>query len=1187
MESRSSPLLGVAATKLFESVRLLPKSGNYTTPESGHGLWGNLREEMMQSFLSAADLEGWKVFTHTHGKSGKLRTREWNGHSGLKNQHHVSIEREMSKKSLYFLRDTDTYVDLLNLVQLGIPVMGTHFSPSAPSGVGPDYSWKSKNVDGQVFVEVSKGGSEIREYESWDIRDGTFIFCLSWEEQLKWRFNNRQWGKFFKKSNTRVIAKVSVVQHPVDMNRKLFAIIPERRIQKHHMIPFQKAFTSHVMAEVFGYEHFDRKRTTTPGFVTNQFNVSLNGKTTPVTAVAQSGVDGCVMVPSAVYRGMLSYANGKTTTKASEIASIRPYMAQLCAKASGENEWFRLLNPNLDTTTAGSLLFDAWVAGFKFPPIMPTSHILKHFCEKTTRKDGSTGYTYKVPKDFGLHYTPVNATFHEDGDTGKEYGRKVGPAILTVPSVAPTGGRASDAAGVAGRIDKVKNTAVPPARFIDYARDFSKHLLPDDNAYRHTLIPMDEIIESQDGKLQRIRNGKVMGEMLTTHKDKVLVKSFVKKEFYANINDPRLIAMMPTVHSLLTAQLVLSFKKDILDDEQWFCCGKTPTEISSRIHQVANLFPGRPLVEIDMSRMDGTISEWINNWIDRMNFNRYIHPEDADAVEKLVLLEANCPAIMTHGLKYDTGYARKSGSSINTVNHTLCVMATVYFTLREIVSDNKKRFTSEQAWNLARSITLACGDDVVLVTPFDDFTPKYEEVCKLLGLKAKVLELPYGSPVRFLGRLYENPVVSGRSIQDPARTVPKINLTVSPSDVSDAVAAYNKAVGYLVNDANTAIIGTYCSMLKHLALGEIGLGARATEELIDSDWYREKLKNDTPYWSNRDERGWPTFERKEDSYELVAYGLKALGLEINAEVVEKLDKEINVVRDAAIIGSITWESFTSGVLPDFAFDIPQLDPKVSALIGDKFVEVGSQTGPSVKDATDSSDKSDSQPSTSSSPGTLIRTLSSILNETEQTSSATTATSTPLASASLTKSTSAQQTQPNGNATPANADSSGQPSGKDGPGDGRPGSRGSKKKKQRRKSAKCGIESAADSSVGGSKSGDGNGKGDAACAGPPVSSSSASSGNSNSLSSTGLCQQRSLPPGPNSSGSNSGACGSKRSLPSGKSSAGTRPNDDEKSDSNGKRRRRRGRSRGGADGGGDRFGKCPPRTSAGLSSPSSV
>lgn len=47
-------------------------------------------------------------------------------------------------------------------------------------------------------------------------------------------------------------------------------------------------------------------------------------------------------------------------------------------------------------------------------------------------------------------------------------------------------------------------------------------------------------------------------------------------------------------------------------------------------------------------------------------------------------------------------------------------------------------------------------------------------------------------------------------MQDPLRTLPKLHLSMAPRGTSIEQAAFNRATGYLVTDANTPIIGAYC-----------------------------------------------------------------------------------------------------------------------------------------------------------------------------------------------------------------------------------------------------------------------------------------------------------------------------------------------------------------------------------------
>lgn len=136
--------------------------------------------------------------------------------------------------------------------------------------------------------------------------------------------------------------------------------------------------------------------------------------------------------------------------------------------------------------------------------------------------------------------------------------------------------------------------------------------------------------------------------------------------------------------------------------------------------------------------------------------------------------------------------------------------------------------------NAWESLGLIYGDYGVLEYVDPDLA---SSVAKRLGLTLKVDVANSGSIFRFLGRVFLDPWVDGKSIQDPARTYPKLHLTMSDSNVPINVAARYRADAYLVTDPFTPVISEWCHWVRrHYTITE-----------KDVEKYQMYLVNDRPF----------------------------------------------------------------------------------------------------------------------------------------------------------------------------------------------------------------------------------------------------------------------------------------------------------------------------------------------------
>lgn len=387
-----------------------------------------------------------------------------------------------------------------------------------------------------------------------------------------------------------------------------------------------------------------------------------------------------------------------------------------------------------------------------------------------------------------VHYQAINGLVHEDGRN-----TVVSCTPLIVPSaVAPVRSCNNDQECLRGRVESVRNTAVPSYRYARYAQEFSSLVVPRQGC--GVPISFDEVAELQGRPEQvaRREQGKT-----TVFLEGFLVRAFQKRETYGKITSPRNISTVPPSHQLLLSSYAYSFKRDCLKDLEWYHPGLHPREVSSRIHDLAQR---GPLFTKDFSRFDGTISAWLRLHVEQSCYLRWVNPEDRAMLMALLKQEVNARGITSHGLPYSTGASRLSGSPVTTDANTLINAFSSYAVFREL------GLGKNEAWE---SLGLYCGDDGVDMARTEHFVQVSEAVANDLGLKLTG-NLVNAGPVLYCGRVFCNPWVSLDSMQDPIRTLGKLHVSSAAMDVPLETALANKAFGYGVTDPRTPWLSEWC-----------------------------------------------------------------------------------------------------------------------------------------------------------------------------------------------------------------------------------------------------------------------------------------------------------------------------------------------------------------------------------------
>jgi len=189
-----------------------------------------------------------------------------------------------------------------------------------------------------------------------------------------------------------------------------------------------------------------------------------------------------------------------------------------------------------------------------------------------------------------------------------------------------------------------------------------------------------------------------------------------------------------------------------------------------------------------------------------MVISRAFPPDYADPALELHSRQYNQKARMSLGYSYDTGTSRCSGSPETSTFNTIDNAFHSYLSFRL----GEDALPPDEAF-AALNNAMYGGDDGIVA---DANGEKLERAAKLMGLRIKVVDFPFGSSgVNFLARVYSPYVWFGdlNSMCDLVRHLSKFHTTTPlPPSVTEIQKFVEKARGLRLSDANTPIIRQIC-----------------------------------------------------------------------------------------------------------------------------------------------------------------------------------------------------------------------------------------------------------------------------------------------------------------------------------------------------------------------------------------
>ena len=404
----------------------------------------------------------------------------------------------------------------------------------------------------------------------------------------------------------------------------------------------------------------------------------------------------------------------------------------------------------------------------------------------------------------------VDADF-EDAEAVQEDGKPVAAlaaAPLSIPGVSPTDCSNNDISCVRERIQKVRNSTEPAAKYVVWAAAFVEHIerkLQEVGMTTDTVdgkkvttirllnpVTAECIIEQQKRPAQRMRNELYLKDGRADEDRVARVKAFMKKEVYADAKAPRNISTVATTDTINLGRYTYPMKA-FLQVFDWYVPGSTPEQTANLIHAFCK---DRPLVaETDYSKFDGSLSPFLRELERSVMLKCFAKPHRAE-LARLLARDHQVKGRTKKGHRYETKASRLSGSQMTTVGNSIVNAFVAYCALRATGLSSSLAFSK---------IGPKFGDDGL-----DEPVETFHEVAENLGLGLKMDVRKTDRYVTFCGRVYLAPRHFNHSIFNPKKAIRSLPICMKGSQHAD------KVNGYLAVDPLTPLVADYASAIKRV-----------------------------------------------------------------------------------------------------------------------------------------------------------------------------------------------------------------------------------------------------------------------------------------------------------------------------------------------------------------------------------
>jgi hypothetical protein len=356
------------------------------------------------------------------------------------------------------------------------------------------------------------------------------------------------------------------------------------------------------------------------------------------------------------------------------------------------------------------------------------------------------------------------------------------------------------------RITDVANEKPMTPFLLQVVDEFVTRFFP----HPHSLRPVDqdEIHARQDTPTQR----RLIHLAENIFPDR-LIKFFLKTEAYAKPAAPRIISPINPVDKVEYSKYMYPLS-DYLKTMSWYAFGHNPSQIAIRVAEICQ--SSQTVTKTDFSKYDGTVGPALRV-LERQVLVRAFPTSELNQIHDYHSSQYNLRAIGPFGTKYDSAYARASGSPETAAFNSIDNAFTCFLALRLSENDHGTFYNADQAWLHLCTRCLFGGDDGLV----GDLAPvKLIAASNDLGLNIRADPVQRGSfGVQFLARVYGPNVWFGdpSSCCDLPRQLSKLHASQPlPSNVTPEMKLCDKTLGYLASDSNTPIMGDYCQTVHNI-----------------------------------------------------------------------------------------------------------------------------------------------------------------------------------------------------------------------------------------------------------------------------------------------------------------------------------------------------------------------------------
>jgi hypothetical protein len=356
---------------------------------------------------------------------------------------------------------------------------------------------------------------------------------------------------------------------------------------------------------------------------------------------------------------------------------------------------------------------------------------------------------------------------------------------------------------VRGRVNNIKHPEeLKSSPFLSKVMvEFVEQFLP----IPHLLDPVDaEYVYEQQNRPSQRKILEETGYFGAAYKR--VCQMFIKKEAYANPNDPRPISTINGCDKEKYSRYIYALA-EYIKTQSWYAFGKKPIDIARRVALVCAW--AMSIILSDFSRFDGRVSNLLREF-ERLVFMRAFRRQHHKELLDIHRSQFGLNAFGMLGTFYETDFIRLSGSP-ETAGMNSLANAFVAFLAFRMTTINGGFYDAVAAY---KALGIYGGDDGL--TP--DMDPKiYQRAAEMVGQKLTVDVIKRGElGVKFLARCYGPDIWFGdlNSCCDLKRQLSKFHATVSlPPNVTPSIKLIEKCRAFILTDLATPIIGNYCCMV--------------------------------------------------------------------------------------------------------------------------------------------------------------------------------------------------------------------------------------------------------------------------------------------------------------------------------------------------------------------------------------